>query len=51
MDETAACPWCGGHLWNPFSGMPVREGSKHYDQALEAHVEDCEPWLEENGER
>ena len=41
------CPWCGEELYDPFSGQRATE--EKYDRALEAHAEECEPFLAEQG--
>lgn len=41
------CPWCGELLTNPFTGLEVR--ADDFDLSIEAHSQDCEPYLAEQG--
>lgn len=45
MDAQDGCPWCGESA----QSMKDAAGVKDFDQALEAHVEDCAPARAEMG--
>lgn len=41
------CPWCGEALTNPFTGKNTTQAD--YDLSIEAHVEQCVEYEEEQG--
>lgn len=45
MGPDDGCPWCGQSAADMMAGAGVQS----FDTALEAHVEDCEPYLAETG--
>jgi hypothetical protein len=42
------CPWCGEELCDPFDPRELTTWDR-YDRAIEAHVEECEAFLAEQG--
>jgi hypothetical protein len=47
MFDEGCCPWCGEKLYDPFTGKDVT--FENLDTALEAHAEECETFLAEQG--